>query len=68
MKCETCRWFRLIAPGKSPHAECRRYPPMWAEMGVCQYPMVMADDGCGEWTPKTMRQINEASSEDTSAT
>jgi len=47
MKCETCRWFNLI-PGPGPWAQCRRYPPRWVDQDTCAYPVVTAEDGCGD--------------------
>jgi hypothetical protein len=48
MKCETCRWFKLIAE-TGPWAQCRRYPPRWVDQETCAYPVVTAADGCGEY-------------------
>lgn len=46
--CKSCRWYRLIAPEKSPYAQCRRYPPRWLDQDTCCYPVVTELDGCGE--------------------
>lgn len=51
-RCDTCAFFDVIVVDDAddvsfPDSICRRFPPAGGE-----WPVVLADDWCGEWTAK----------------
>lgn len=65
MKCENCRWWGVSKP-EALVGECRRFPPQ-ARLGMWEFPLTDKSQGCGEFHPMNMRQVNEKASEDPAA-
>ena len=64
MKCHDCRWWVRVQQVEG-LGKCHRFPPTFTATEFCVFPLTGEIDHCGEWTPMTMRQVNEKASQDT---
>lgn len=56
--CSICAWWQ---PRDEPTGGCHRHapvpPPNGQALDRVRWPLVMADDWCGCWQPKPLRQV-----------